>query len=106
MTRLAASRYDPVHRGGDIISSGERDAYGWDRLEQAISNLVESRQRLQRENQALRRDLENRDRRLRTLEGQLLEANQKRRDVAKRIDELITQIDFLDSRLDEPEASL
>jgi chromosome segregation ATPase len=53
----------------------------------------------------LRRELENRERRIRALEGQLLDANQKRKDVAKRIDELITQLDFLDSRLADPEVA-
>lgn len=106
MTPRAHPRYAPLHLGGDAIPADDRGAYDWDRLERAVEGLVESRQRLQRENQALRRDLESRERRIRVLEGQLLEANQKRKDVAKRIDELITQIDFLDARLSEPEASL
>ena len=33
------------------------------------------------------------------LEEKLLEANQKRQDVAKRIDELVTQLDHLDAQL-------
>jgi len=33
----------------------------------------------------------------------LLEANQKRQDVAKRIDELVAQLDHLDAQLAEPE---
>lgn len=37
--------------------------------------------------------------RIRSLEEQLLEANQKRQDVAKRIDELISQLDHLDTQL-------
>jgi chromosome segregation ATPase len=105
LTPVGSTRYDSPDRGGDAIPADERDFYDWGRLEEAISNLVESRDRLQRENRALRRDLENRDRRLRLLDGQLLEANQKRKDIAKRIDELITQIDFLDTRLAEPEVT-
>ena len=47
---------------------------------------------------ALRRRLEEKNRRIRTLEEQILEANQKRQDVAKRIDELISQLDHLDAQ--------
>ena len=56
------------------------------------------RQRL--ENLALRRELEHKSQRIRALDGKLLEANQKRQDVAKRIDELIKQIDQLDASFD------
>jgi septal ring factor EnvC (AmiA/AmiB activator) len=51
------------------------------------------------ENVALRRKLEERSRHARVLEGQLLEANQLRKDVAKRIDELVSQLDHLDGQL-------
>ena len=37
--------------------------------------------------------------RIRALEGEVREANQRRQDVAKRIDELITQMDSLDIQL-------
>lgn len=37
---------------------------------------------------------------MRALEGQLLEANQRRQDVGKRVDELISQLDHLDGELD------
>ena len=43
-------------------------------------------------------------RRIRGLEEQLLEANQKRQDVAKRIDELISQLDHLDAQLGASES--
>jgi hypothetical protein len=33
----------------------------------------------------------------------MLEANQKRQDVAKRIDELVAQLDHLDAQLARPE---
>jgi chromosome segregation ATPase len=48
---------------------------------------------------SLRRRLEEKNRRIRSLEGQLLDANQKRQDVAKRVDELISQLDHLDAQL-------
>ena len=43
------------------------------------------------------RPLARRTERIRTLEGEILEANQRRQDVGKRIDELIAQIDQLDA---------
>ena len=51
----------------------------------------------------MRRKLEQKGRELRSLEGQLLEANQKRQDVAKRVDELISQLDHLDGQLGSAE---
>jgi hypothetical protein len=64
-----------------------------------VKALVEAHQRLRREHGALQADAEKKGVRIRTLEGQLLEANQRRQDVAKRIDELIAQIDQLDGQL-------
>ena len=66
--------------------------------------LAEAHGRARRDNAALRRKLEDSARRVRALEGQLLEANQKRQDVAKRIDELIGQLDHLDAQLAGPKA--
>ena len=43
--------------------------------------------------------------RILALEGQLLEANQRRQDVAKRIDELIAQMDSLEAQLESADAS-
>jgi peptidoglycan hydrolase CwlO-like protein len=54
---------------------------------------------LQGEIASLRADLEGRDSRIRTLDDQILEMNQSRQDAAKRIDDLIAQIDQLDERL-------
>jgi hypothetical protein len=45
------------------------------------------------------RELGDRDHRIGVLEGQILELNQRRQDVGKRIDELISQIEHLDTRL-------
>jgi len=65
-----------------------------------VSELANAYRRQRLENLALRRDLEQKSQRIRALDGKLLEANQKRQDVAKRIDELIAQIDQLDSSFD------
>ena len=53
---------------------------------------------LQGENVALREELNGRDSRIRSLDDQILEMNQNRQDAAKRIDDLIAQIDQLDAR--------
>jgi septal ring factor EnvC (AmiA/AmiB activator) len=65
-----------------------------------VSELANAYRRQRLENLALRRDLEQKSQRIRALDGKLLEANQTRQDVAKRIDELIAQIDQLDSSFD------
>jgi peptidoglycan hydrolase CwlO-like protein len=62
--------------------------------------LANACRRQQSENLTLRRELEHKSQRIRALDGKLLEANQKRQDVAKRIDELIAQIDQLDASFD------
>lgn len=64
-----------------------------------MNGLLRAYSRQQDEGASLRRRLEEKNRRIRTLEGQLLEANQKRQDVAKRVDEVIHQLDHLDSQL-------
>ena len=53
---------------------------------------------LQGESASLRADLEERDSRIRSLDDQILEMNQNRQDAAKRIDDLIAQVDQLDER--------
>jgi hypothetical protein len=52
----------------------------------------------------LRHELAEKRQRLRALDGQLLEANQRRRDVTKRVDDLIAQIDHLESQFAQPES--
>jgi septal ring factor EnvC (AmiA/AmiB activator) len=86
-------------RGGLAISASERSAYDFERLERAVSELVRAGRRQQEEAESLRRRLQEKNGRIRSLEEQLLEANQKRQDVAKRIDELISQLDHLDTQL-------
>jgi chromosome segregation ATPase len=68
-------------------------------LERAVRALVAQQEILQKEVCALRDDLGERNHRIRALEVQLLEANQRRQDTSKRIDELIAQLDQLDAQL-------
>jgi chromosome segregation ATPase len=50
-------------------------------------------------NGALRGEVEEKSKRIRALEEELLTANQRRQDVIKRVDELIAQIDQVDVQL-------
>ena len=79
--------------------------YDWDRLERAVRALVAQQEALRKELRALRGDLGERNHRIRALETQLLEANQRRQDTCKRIDELIAQLDQLDAQLASAEPS-
>ena len=75
--------------------------YDLGRLEQAVSALIAQNRELRVERHALQDQLQQGAGHIATLEGQLLEANQKRQDVGKRIDELIAQIDQLDAQLED-----
>ena len=75
-----------------------------DRLERAVQALVQSHERLQREAGVLRAAAAEKERRIRELEEQLLDSNQRRQEAGKRIDELISQLDHLDARLARSEA--
>jgi septal ring factor EnvC (AmiA/AmiB activator) len=84
---------------GCLISADERNVYDFDRLERVVKALVRKHRQAQEENAALRRKVEEKSRNIRSLEGRLLEANQRRQDVAKRLDELIAQLDHLEGQL-------
>jgi len=74
---------------------GERDSIAVFSADQTVSALGADAPKPA--SATLRRELEHRSQRIRALDGKLLEANQKRQDVVKRIDELIAQIDQLDA---------
>jgi septal ring factor EnvC (AmiA/AmiB activator) len=76
------------------------DGSDLERLERVVSELAAAYRHQRAENAGLRRELELRGQRIRALDGKILEANQKRQDVVKRIDELIAQIDQLDASFD------
>ena len=90
--------------GGNAISpvdSADADTvYDFDRLERAVAALIAQHEQMQKESSDLRRALAGRDQRIEALEGQLLDANQRRQDTGKRIDELIAQLDQLDAQLE------
>ena len=82
-----------------LISDDHRDVFDFERLERVVAALVGAYRELSVENAGLRVKLEEKARGISSLEGQLLEANQKRQDVSKRIDEMIAQLDHLDAQL-------
>ena len=89
--------------GFGFISDTAGSAYDFERLEQAVSDLVDAHHQLQRESAVLRRKVDEKTRRVRVLDEKLLEANQRRQDVAKRVDELISQINQLDAQFADSE---
>jgi chromosome segregation ATPase len=88
---------------GDAAIRSASSAYDWDRLERAVGALAAQHETLRKEMRALRGDLGERNQRIRVLEAQLLEANQRRQDTCKRVDELIAQLDQLDAQLESAE---
>lgn len=54
---------------------------------------------LRDENAKLARDVAQRDQRISELEGEARRQNQRRRDAAQRIDDLVGQLDLLEGRL-------
>lgn len=95
------------HQGGDAISDSEPKLTrerNFERLDRLVRSLVEKYRLLYAENASLRADLEKRDSRIRSLDGQILEMNQSRQDAAKRIDDLIAQLDQLDAGFDASSA--
>jgi len=90
-----------AYEGGSFIPSITSTTDDFARLEVAISKLVESHGQLREENANLRLQLEEGARRIRALDSELLDTNQKRQDAFKRIDELISHLDQLDAQLSE-----
>jgi len=64
-----------------------------------VTALVERHRDALRTNTQLCELLEERENRLRLADGQILELNQRRQDVAKRIDDLVAQILLLENQL-------
>jgi archaellum component FlaC len=81
-----------------LIPAGTEKSNEFERLEQAVSVLVEKYRVLRAEATKLRQELEAKEGRIHALDEQVLELNQSRQDVAKRIDDLIAHIDHLDAQ--------
>jgi septal ring factor EnvC (AmiA/AmiB activator) len=104
LTPFPRAGYDAHSDGGLLISDdGDQNDYDFERLDRALGALVGRQEQLLSENAKLRLELRERDQRLRHLDEQILEANQRRQDVGKHIDELIAQIDQLDAQFESQE---
>jgi len=68
----------------------------FERLESVIAGLADSRRQLQAENTALRGQLLERARHLEGLDERLLDANQRRQDALKRVDDLIARLEQME----------
>jgi len=68
-----------------------------------LAALVADHEHLRSDMAALRGELHEKNQRIRHLDAQVLEANQRRQDVGKHIDELIAQIDQLDAQFESKE---
>lgn len=71
----------------------------FERLERVVTALVERHRDALRANTNLRGMLADCEQRLRLADGQILDLNQRRQDVAKRIDDLVAQILLLENQL-------
>jgi hypothetical protein len=91
--RSGKSRPEIPRSEGSRPDRSSSDNYDFERLELAVAQLAAACRQQHAENSSLRRELEHRGQRIRALDSKLLEANQKRLDVVKRIDELIAQIE-------------
>ena len=74
----------------------ETSAYTFERLEAVVAELVDSRRQLQAENANLRQQVHEQGQRLQGVENRLLDANQRRQDALKRIDDLIARLEQID----------
>ena len=93
-----------THPTGKRPAAADGLPYGFDRLEAAVNALADRCDSLQVENAELYRKLNDLDTRLKAREAELIDANQVRQEVGKRIDELIAQIDLLDGQLEGGES--
>ena len=76
-----------------------QDASQFERLETLVRAMVDRHRALEEERQKLRAGLKEREARIKALDAQLVDMNQTRRDAAKRIDELITQLDQVEAEI-------
>lgn len=97
MTPFVGRRYDRPQVGGVVIPAGSNKS-DFEALEAAVAGLVAEFRRVSKEKSELELTLDERDRTIHSLEGKVRELNQRRQDVSKRIDDLITQIDHMDGQ--------
>ena len=94
------SRLGSLQDWGVPIPDEAGNHYDFERLTRAVTALVARYEKLQSENGVLRRALQEQEQHVRTLDAKIRDANQRRQDVGKHIDDLIAQIDQLDARFE------
>jgi septal ring factor EnvC (AmiA/AmiB activator) len=75
------------------------DASQFERLEALVRSLVDRHRALAAAQKQLRERVAQRDARIRALDAQLVQSNQLRHDAAKRIDELVAQLDRVEAEV-------
>ena len=103
LTAFPRDRYDRPTAGGAIIPEDNGSDYDFERLESAVAALLASHEQLRVENAEFHSVLRDKERHIKRLDEKLLAANQRRQDVGKHIDDLIAQIDQLDSQFESQE---
>ncbi len=78
----------------------DTDLARFERLEALVRTLVERHRVLAAEHAKLREGIKERDGRIKALDSKLVGLNQTRRDAAKRIDDLIAQIEHVEAELE------
>jgi septal ring factor EnvC (AmiA/AmiB activator) len=79
--------------------AGRGNGSQFERLEALVRSLVERHRALETGQKQLRERVAQRDARIRSLDAQLVQSNQLRRDAAKRIDELLAQLDRVEGEV-------
>ena len=98
LTPFAAARYSAfVCAGGELIP--EPTGHEFKQLEEAVAALVDRHRRAQHEISTLRRELAEREQRLRTQDDELRRLNQRRQDATRRLDQLVAELDRLDAQI-------
>lgn len=100
----ADDRTDPRRTAGaaetsEAERSEHRLEHRFERLEALVRALVDRFQASRAREAELRGDVSEREGRIRTLEEQVIQLNQSRRDATKRIDELIGVLDRLEAQI-------
>jgi peptidoglycan hydrolase CwlO-like protein len=75
------------------------DGSQFERLEVLVRALVDRHRTLAAGQKQLRERVAQREARIKALDAQIVQSNQQRRDAAKRIDELMTQLDRVEAEV-------
>lgn len=89
---------DPVAAAANTSPGSQANGIDLDRLESAVRDLTERFVAQRDEAAKLRGEIAMRDRRVEELEAEMRRLQQARREVARRIDDLIEQIGKLEAR--------